>query len=276
MGILNVTPDSFSDGGHFFGADQAIQQGLQMAAEGADIIDIGGESTRPFGDSISPAEEMQRVLPVIEALAPKLSIPISIDTTKAIVANAALSKGATIVNDISALRGDAEMVAVLRENNAPVILMHMQGTPQTMQVNPTYEQLIPDIYAFLAQALEQATEGGIERSKCIVDPGIGFGKTLTHNLQLMDQIDRFGALGVPVLVGASRKAFLRTLVKRPDQKDISPEAPEVAIATQASVAAAAIRGAHIVRVHDVAPTCATLKVIDAIRMARQPEPLPSP
>ena len=264
MGVLNITPDSFSDGGHFFETDRAVAQGLKLISDGADILDIGGESTRPFSDPVPASEEIRRVVPVIAALAGKTAIPISIDTNKAEVARAAIGAGASIINDVSALRMDRRMAAVAAESGVPVILMHMKETPKTMQVAPAYDNLMEEVCTFLAGAIEHAVESGIDRSRIIVDPGIGFGKTLAHNLQIMAGLQKFHRLGCPVLVGASRKAFLRKLLSEDAQKDISPNLPAVESATQASVAAAILNGAHAVRVHDVAGTKLTTRIVDAI------------
>lgn len=267
MGVINVTPDSFSDGGKFFNCDDAVAHGMQIIEAGADIVDIGGESTRPFSKPLSDDEEGRRVLPVIEKLAYRSSIPISIDTNKSVVAKWALDAGAAMINDISSLRFDPDLAKVAAEYRVPVILMHMKGTPQTMQVSPTYTDLIGEIKAFLADAIHTARRNGILKSNLIIDPGIGFGKTFAHNLTIIRCLDEFNTLDVPVLVGSSRKAFIRNLVKDENSADIPPEMPCVETGTQATVAAAALHGAHIIRVHDVASTRSTLKVIDAIRNA---------
>ena len=267
MGIVNVTPDSFSDGGRFLGRDNAIDQGIRLMDEGADILDIGGESTRPFSDPVSTEEELRRVIPVIEALSRQGSVPISIDTTKAEVARQALAAGASIINDISALRVDPAMAEVAVRHAVPIILMHMLGTPKTMQVEPSYDDVVVEVRAFLRQAVDQAVQAGIPADRIIVDPGIGFGKTFDHNLELMGRLDALHELGCPILVGSSRKAFIRHLLKPADQKDIPADTPVVATGTQATVAAAALQGVHIVRVHEVAETRTTLKIIDAIRNA---------
>jgi dihydropteroate synthase len=267
MGIVNVTPDSFSDGGHFFSADHAVEQGLQLVDEGADILDIGGESTRPFSDPVSESEELQRVLPVIEQLAERVAVPISIDTTKAEVARRAVAAGATIINDISALRSDPQMAATAAECRASLILMHMKGSPKTMQVEPVYDDLIGEIRAFLSKAMQQAMTAGVDRSAIILDPGIGFGKTVVHNLQIIRDLDHFHELDAPLLIGSSRKAFIRHLLKEKGKTEPEPLSAAVARGTQATIAAAAMKGAHIVRVHDVARTKATLALIDAIQSA---------
>lgn len=267
MGIVNITPDSFSDGGQFHSVDAALAQARRLADAGADIIDIGGESTRPFADSVSAEEEMARVIPVIDRLAKHIEAPISIDTTKAVVAEAALNAGAAIINDISAMRLDDGMAAVAAKHNVPVILMHMKGEPRTMQLDPTYENVVAEVRDFLAQAIAKCMDAGISREKIIIDPGIGFGKTGRHNLELINHLAALAQLDAPILVGPSRKRFIRDLLKNPSQDDIPPDCPEVETGTQAVVAASAMNGAHIVRVHNVANTKAMLDVIDAIQGA---------
>jgi len=268
MGVVNVTPDSFSDGGKFFAYDAAVAQGQKLAADGADILDIGGESTRPFSEAVSADEEIERVIPVIEKLADQLTIPISIDTMKAEVARRALEAGASMINDVSALRYDPAMGEVARKFDTPVVLMHMLGSPKTMQDSPTYDNLIADISDFLKNAIERAQKQGISRSKLIVDPGIGFGKTVSHNLFLIRHLHAFASLEVPILIGPSRKAFIRKLLKDAHYDDIPPDLPIVETGTQAAVAAAVLCGAHIVRVHDAANTRATIRILDAIRSAQ--------
>lgn len=265
MGIVNITPDSFSDGGRFFGPQAAVAHGLALAAAGADIIDVGGESTRPFSDPVTAVEEIRRVVPVIERLAAQISIPISIDTTKAEVARQALTAGASIINDVTALRTDPALGPLAASQGVPVVLMHMLGTPKTMQVKPAYNDVVSDVRNFLADAIVRAERQGIDRRRIIVDPGIGFGKTFEHNLILLQRLAAFQALDVPLLVGASRKAFIRSLLKPQDATDIPADRPEVETGSQAAAAAAVMHGAHIVRVHDVALTRAALTVIDAIR-----------
>jgi len=274
MGVVNVTPDSFSDGGNFFTSDAAVAQGEKLAADGADILDIGGESTRPFSEPIPDDEEIRRVIPVIENLAKRLSIPISIDTMKAAVARRALEAGAAMINDISALRFDPDMAAVAKAFDTPVVLMHMLGDPKTMQKSPSYDDLIFEIRNFLEEAIRRAEGQGISKSKLIIDPGIGFGKTVSHNLLLINHLAAFASLEVPILIGPSRKAFIRKLLKNEQSEDISADSPIVEIGTQAAVAAAVLRGAHIVRVHDVANTRATIRILDAMKAARDNERLP--
>jgi dihydropteroate synthase len=269
MGVVNVTPDSFSDGGKFFARDAAVAQGQKLAADGADILDIGGESTRPFSDPVSADEEIERVIPVIEKLADQLTIPISIDTMKAEVARRAIDAGASMINDVSALRFDPAMGQVARQFETPVVLMHMLGSPKTMQDSPTYDNLIADISDFLKDAIERAQKQGISKSKLIIDPGIGFGKTVSHNLFLIRHLYAFAALEVPILIGPSRKAFIRNLLKDGQDIDIPPDLPIVETGTQAAVAAAVLCGAHIVRVHDAANTRATIRILDAIKFAQE-------
>jgi len=257
MGILNVTPDSFSDGGRFDRVETAVAQARRMADEGADILDIGGESTRPGAASVDAAAEIIRVVPVIEAIRAESALPISIDTMKAEVMRAAVTAGATMINDVNALRApDAlQAVAVL---DVPVCLMHMQGEPRTMQRAPHYEDVVKELLAFFRERIERCVEAGIERDRLIIDPGFGFGKTLDHNLRLLAELARFGELGLPLLAGISRKSMLGTLTgrARPDQR--------VAASVAAAVLAAE-RGARIVRVHDVAETVDAMRVLQALR-----------
>jgi len=264
MGVLNVTPDSFSDGGRFFDPAAAVAQGERMAAEGADLIDVGGESTRPFADPVSAEEEIRRVVPVVAELVRRVPVPISIDTTKPEVARRALAAGAAMVNDISGLHLAPELARVAAEHGAALVLMHMRGEPRTMQVDPRYDDLVGEIRAYLLEGVVRAEAMGVERSRLVVDPGIGFGKTGAHNLELIRRLPELAGLGLPILVGVSRKAFIRKLVKPPDLPDIPAELPVVATGSQAAVAACVLNGAHIVRVHDVAATVATVNVIDAI------------
>ena len=268
MGVVNVTPDSFSDGGKFYNTDGAIAQGEKLAAEGADIIDIGGESTRPFSDPVSVEEEIRRVVPVIDKLARRVSVPISIDTTKADVARRALEVGAAIINDVTALRFDPGLAALAVEFDTPLILMHMLGEPKSMQVAPSYANLIEDIRSFLADAVERAEDLGVPRSKIFVDPGIGFGKTVAHNLLLIKHVQAFASLDTPILIGASRKAFIRKILKQAHEEDIRPDLPIVETGSQAAVSAAVLNGAHIVRVHDVANTLATVKILDTMNFLK--------
>ena len=260
MGVLNVTPDSFSDGGRFFERERAVEHGLEMAADGADIVDVGGESTRPYAEEIPVQQELDRVLPVIQALARELRIPISIDTVKARVAREALQAGASMINDVSALRFDPEMASLAAEAGVPVVLMHMKGVPRDMQENPVYDDLMGEITGFLKAALDRAVAAGIREEKIILDPGIGFGKTFEHNLVILRDLKRFRSLGRPLLVGPSRKAFLGGILDK--------KAPERETGTMAAVSAALLNGAHMVRVHNVKMAVETAKVIDAIKRGR--------
>lgn len=264
MGVVNVTPDSFSDGGKFYATDAAVTQGEKLAADGADILDIGGESTRPFSEPVSAQEEIKRVVPVIEQLAQCVSVPISIDTTKAEVARRAIAAGASIINDVAAFRFDPDLAAVAVEYETPVILMHMLGEPKSMQVSPSYDNVIDEIRMFLEEAVARVESQGIPRARAIVDPGIGFGKTVSHNLLLIKDLQAFRSLDVPILIGPSRKAFIRKILKDEHSEDLRPDLPLVETGTQAVVAAAVMNGAHIVRVHDVANTVATVKILDAM------------
>ncbi len=254
MGIVNVTPDSFSDGGLYFDPQAAIVHGRELAAAGADVLDIGGESTRPGADPVGAQEELSRVIPVIEGLAGVA--PISIDTSKAEVASAAIGAGASIVNDVTALAGDTGMAAVCAGNGVEVVLMHMPGEPRTMQDDPHYDDPVTEIRDFLLGRVEAATVAGIARERIWIDPGIGFGKTVEHNLELLRGTERLVATGLPVLVGPSRKAFIGRI-------DGSPEADRVG-GTIAACLAAADGGASMVRVHDVAPVVQALKVRERI------------
>ncbi|MFO7784121.1 MAG: dihydropteroate synthase [Thermodesulfobacteriota bacterium] len=257
MGILNVTPDSFADGGRFFPRERAVEHGLAMASNGADIIDVGGESTRPFSESVQPDKEMDRVIPVIEALSGELDVPISIDTTKAEVARAALAAGASLLNDVSALRFDPDMAGLAAESRVPVVLMHMKGKPRDMQEAPEYSDLIGEIILFLKEAIQRAVEAGVRREQILIDPGIGFGKTFDHNLQIIRELDRFSVLGRPVVLGCSRKAFIgHILGKGPDDRDAG---------TLGAVAAGVMKGAHIVRVHNVSMTVDAVRIMDAVK-----------
>jgi len=260
MGILNVTPDSFFDGGAYFNLRDAVNHGLSLARDGADIIDVGGESTRPYSDSLPLDEELRRVIPVITALAQETGLTISVDTYKSEVAQLAIEAGATMVNDVSALRFDPGMGPLVAEADLPIVLMHMKGTPQDMQVNPTYEDLIGEIIGFLRTAVEQANAAGIRKELIIIDPGIGFGKSFDDNLKILRELDSFVSLGQPILVGTSNKAFIgHTLGLPPDSRETG---------TMATVGAAVMNGAHIVRVHNVKLAKETVRMIDAIKSGR--------
>ena len=264
MGVLNVTPDSFSDGGLFYARESAVARGLEMAREGADIIDVGGESTRPFSGGISPREEIDRVVPVIRELAAGLEIPISIDTTKAEVAQAALEAGASMINDISALRFDPGLGRVAAAAGVPVVLMHMQGTPETMQKAPYYENLLQEIKLFLQEAVERSVSAGISEDLLILDPGIGFGKTFEHNLGIINRFNELGGLGKPLLVGPSRKSFVGRIL------DVEPSGR--VIGSIAAAVACILKGARIVRMHDVAATVEAVRVIDAVMREKGENP----
>ncbi len=260
MGILNVTPDSFSDGGRLTNQETLLQRAESMIAAGANILDIGGESTRPFAAKVELAEELNRVIPAIESIRHHFPIPISIDTTKATVAERAIEAGADLINDISALRFDSQMIEVAKEHNAPVILMHMQGQPGDMQKKPCYDDVINDISTFLRERLDWAEKKGLNRNRMIIDPGIGFGKTLEHNLTILKHLDQFRALGVPLLLGHSRKAFIGTILDLddPGRRDC---------ATAAIAALAVMAGVSIIRVHDVKKTIQAVRLAEAIKMA---------
>jgi dihydropteroate synthase len=258
MGILNITTDSFYDGGKYISVDKAVKHALKMVDEGADIIDIGGESTRPGAEPISVDEELKRVIPVIEILSKKLSIPISIDTYKAKVAEEAINAGATIINDISGLRFDPLMPEVASKYKVPVIIMHIKGTPKDMQKNPQYDALIPEITEYLRGSIVLAKQAGVEENMIIIDPGIGFGKLLEHNLQIIKNLKEFTQLGKPILIGVSRKSFIGKILN-----DASPS--ERLEGTASSVAISVINGANIVRVHDVGFMYKVVKMADAIK-----------
>lgn len=261
MGILNVTPDSFSDGGLFFSEKKAIEHALRLVEDGADIIDIGGESTRPGSDPVPVEEEIRRTIPVIKVISREINVPISIDTYKAEVARRALDAGASMVNDISGLRFDPEMPKVVAEYNVPVVIMHIKGRPKDMQLNPVYEALIPEIIDYLRISIRLALKFGIKEERIIIDPGIGFGKTFEHNLEILNNLRQFTLLGRPVAVGVSRKAFIgRILGGLPPTERIE--------GTAAAVAIAIYNGASIVRVHDVKEMVRVARVVDSIMRER--------
>jgi dihydropteroate synthase len=260
MGILNVTPDSFSDGGKFSDFQAAVTQADNLISAGADILDVGGESTRPFADSVSTEEELGRVIPVIEAVRQKHTIPISIDTTKATVAREALRAGADIINDVSALKKDPEMIAVVRQSKVPVIIMHMQGTPADMQVKPVYRDVVSEIINFFKERIDWIIANGIDRNRLIVDPGIGFGKTLQHNLSILKNLEQFSCLNLPLLLGHSRKRFLGAITGIPAEEDRD-------LATAVVAALCASKNIDIIRVHNVVATRQALLIAEAIRSA---------
>jgi dihydropteroate synthase len=267
MGVVNVTPDSFSDGGRFADPEAAVAHGRALVDAGADLLDIGGESTRPGADPVDPAEELRRILPVVAELA-SVGVPLSVDTTKAAVAAAAIDAGAIVVNDVSAGRHDPELLAVVAERECGVVLMHMQGEPRTMQDAPTYSDVVPVVEEFLEERLEAARGAGVERSACCVDPGIGFGKAVEHNLELLGRLDELVArFDVPVMLGTSRKRFLGVVLRDvaggtgeppPDQRDDG---------TLATTVWALDQGVRVVRVHDVGPAAQAVALLEAMRAA---------
>jgi len=256
MGVLNITPDSFSDGGLFWERDKAIAQGENLAAQGADLLDIGGESTRPFSDPVSVEEEIRRIAPVIRELVKRISIPISVDTYKSEVAKAALDAGAGLVNDISALSFDPDLAKIVAEYRVPIILMHMQGSPRDMQVNPRYNHLLEDLHHFFQDRITLAQDRGIPKERILIDPGIGFGKTFSQNLILIKRLDYFQDLDRPLVLGTSRKAFIGHLTgQEPLNRDWG---------TAATLTVGVWQGAHMVRVHNVAAAKQVLAVADAL------------
>jgi dihydropteroate synthase len=261
MGIVNVTPDSFFDGGRFLDAPAAVAHALRLIEQGAEIIDIGGESTRPGASPVSEAEELRRVMPVIEHLAGHVTVPISIDTVKPGVARAALAAGASIVNDVTANRDDPALWEVVAEARAGYVCMHMQGTPQTMQVNPAYTDVVGEVGDFFSERLRRLSDCGVGREHIILDPGIGFGKTVDHNLQLLGAARSFAALERPVLIGVSRKSFIGTLLG----VELSARLPAALACACAAVAA----GIQIIRVHDVVETVQAIRMTEAILAKRE-------
>jgi len=257
MAVLNVTPDSFSDGGKFFTVEKAVEQGLRMAADGAQIIDVGGESTRPGAQSVAVEEELRRVIPVVEALRAKIDVFLSIDTSKAQVAHAAIRAGASIVNDVTGGRGDKEMMPLVAESKVALIIMHMQGDPQTMQIEPQYSDVVSDVADFFRQQYGRALDCGIDPMAIAFDPGIGFGKTLEHNLELLAQLVRIRVHERPLVVGVSRKSFLAKLIGSSEMND--RRAPAVALTSLLRT-----RGADVFRVHDVKENVNALLVTEAI------------
>ena len=257
MGILNITPDSFSDGGRFDDYERALARALELISAGADILDVGGESTRPGSAPAPLTVELERVIPIIRTVRESSDIPISIDTTKSEVALKSLEAGADIINDVSSLRFDPEMVRVAAESGAPVILMHMLGVPRTMQINPVYESVISEIISFLEERMSFAVQNGIKRSQIVVDPGIGFGKTVAHNLNIIRDLDSFSCMDRPILLGASRKRFIGTILGRAEEE----RELGTAVANAFGIAA----GAHILRVHDVAFHREAVRMAEALR-----------
>jgi dihydropteroate synthase len=258
MGVLNVTPDSFSDGGEFFSTEAAVEHAIKMASSGADIVDIGGESTRPGGRPILPNEEMERVLPVIEQIARSIRVHLSIDTSKAAVARSAIEAGASIINDVTGGRGDPEMLRLAAEKGVALVIMHMQGTPETMQANPTYDDVVSEVADFFRQQFAQAVRCGVNPTCIAFDPGIGFGKTVAHNLELLANLSRLRVHDRPLVVGVSRKSFLG--------KISGPPADRMS-ATVALTSLLRARGADILRVHDVAQNASALRTAEAVLAA---------
>jgi dihydropteroate synthase len=262
MGVLNVTPDSFSDGGLFLDADAAVARALEMERDGADILDIGGESTRPGSQAISAEEELQRILPVLEKLRGKIKIPISVDTSKSEVAEAAAAAGAEILNDVTALRNDPRVADVARRRKLPLILMHMRGRPRTMQKGPFAKDVVRDVLAGLGKAVAIARRAGVAKSQIVIDPGVGFGKSYSQNFELLARLPELAKLGFPILIGTSRKSFIgRALEGSPRVNALKTER---IWGTAATVAASILQGAHIVRVHDVAEMSEVARVTDVL------------
>lgn len=256
MGILNVTPDSFSDGGNFLDLSKALEHARGMIKNGADIIDIGGESTRPGAKEISVSSELDRVIPIIKLLRKESDIPISIDTYKSIVAQSAFEAGADIINDISACRFDPEMKTLAAKYNAPVIIMHIKGTPKNMQMEPTYKDVIAEIKKYLSESIDSLTSAGLDKEQIIIDPGIGFGKTTEHNLEIMQRLSEFETFDRPILIGVSRKSVIGNTLNLPLSERI--------FGTAGAVSANIMNGAHIVRVHDVLEMKQVANMVDAI------------
>jgi dihydropteroate synthase len=272
MGVLNVTPDSFSDGGKFFDLKKAVRHALEMEEAGADILDIGGESTRPGSESISAAEEINRVLPVLEALRKRLKIPISIDTQKSVVAEIALGAGAKIINDISGLKNDPRIAAVAAKHRVPLILMHIRGNPRTMQKDPFARDVIKDVIAGLRWSVKQARKAGVAKSQIILDPGIGFGKRFAQNFELLQKLPEIARLGYPLMIGTSRKGFLGAALTRDGKPArLGGRAPmeDRIWGTAATVTASILSGAHMVRVHDVREMVQVARVADCLANPRR-------
>ncbi len=260
MGILNVTPDSFSDGGRFVGRDAALRQAERMLAEGARIIDVGGESTRPGAAPVALAQELERVVPIVEALVTELGATVSVDTSKPAVMSAAVAAGASMINDVMALRQPGALEAAAAAV-VPVCLMHMQGSPRTMQTDPQYGDVVADIMAFLDSRIEACVAAGVGRERIVVDPGFGFGKTLRHNYALLARLDEFAGLGCPLLVGVSRKSMIGNLLDLPVTERVTASAILAALAVE--------RGANILRVHDVKETIQAIRLVAALQDVRE-------
>ena len=258
MGIVNVTPDSFSDGGKFFSPEVAIRHASKLITQGADIIDIGGESTRPGAEQVSESEELKRVIPVIEKIrTDNPTMLISIDTTKASVAKHAVEAGANIINDVSGLSFDNNMIGIVESFNIPVVIMHMKGNPQNMQLNPKYKDIVNEILDFFKMKIKTAIQSGINRSMIILDPGIGFGKTVEHNFELLSRLNEFNVLELPIMIGPSRKSFIGITLDLPPEDRVE--------GTAAAVSAGVMNGASIVRVHDVKSMKRVVRIIEKVR-----------
>jgi len=269
MGILNRTPDSFSDGGLYMDEKEAIGRVFEMVSEGADIIDIGGESTRPGAEQVSVVEEMDRIIPIIRAVRQKIDVPISIDTYKAEVAREALKNGAVMINDITGLRGDSRMATLAAEYDVPIVVMHIKGTPRTMQQDIHYDSLLEEIIASLQDSIDLAVKSGVARNKIIIDPGIGFGKTTEHNLTILKNLGAFKALGYPILVGISRKSFIVNTLKKYSIHDRDIAAGGRLMGSASAAALSIANGANILRVHDVKEMVQVARIADAINSAKQ-------
>ena len=262
MGVLNVTPDSFSDGGRFLDPAEAVRQARRMAVEGAALIDVGGESTRPGAGPVEPGEELERVLPVIEAIVAELEVPVSVDTSKPEIMEAAFGAGAVMVNDVMALRAPGALEAVAA-SDAAVCLMHMQGQPRSMQAEPRYRDVVQDVHQFLSERVAACEAAGMDRSRLVIDPGFGFGKTLEHNLALLSALEAFTREGLPVLAGLSRKSMIGQITGRPTAERLAGSVVLAALAVE--------RGASIIRAHDVAATVDAVKIAAAVRGRQRPE-----
>ncbi|OHB90314.1 MAG: dihydropteroate synthase [Planctomycetes bacterium RIFCSPHIGHO2_02_FULL_40_12] len=264
-GVLNVTPDSFHDGGKYNNIENALNRAREMIEDGADIIDIGGESTRPGSSYVSADEEIRRVIPIIKELSKETDIPISIDTYKAEVADEAIKAGAQIINDISGLQADNEMARVAAENNTPVIIMHIKGHPHDFPKDPVYADLVPEIISFLENRIEYAVKSGIAHNNIIIDPGIGFGKRPEHNIEILRELNKFKCLNLPIMVGASRKSFISKVLELSDNNNIS-QLDSRLVGTLVTLVIAVTKGANIVRVHDVKETVQVIKLYRAIEL----------
>jgi len=266
MGILNVTPDSFYDGGKYYGIEDALNRARKMIDDGADIIDIGGESTRPNSSYVSTDEEIRRIVPIIKELSKEIHIPISIDTYKADVADKAIKAGAQIINDISGLQADKEMVRVAATNNTPIIVMHIKGRPHEFPKDPVYNELIPEIISFLERRIEYSVKSGIAHDKIIIDPGIGFGKEAHHNVEILRQLNKFKCLNLPIMIGTSRKSFVSRVLELSGDNDIKENDSRL-IGTLVTLVIAVSKGANIVRVHDVKEAVQVIKMYKSIEVS---------